>query len=169
MVAKHPVQGLVIGTATVLLFAAGGASLVAQEKPSPPTGRYTMSPVDGGFARLDTETGAMSICKSKGADWACEPMSDLSAALKGQVAKLENDNQDLRTEIKRLEDLIGLGDKKDGTEGKRPERPGGGLTLPSEEDVDKALSYLERMVKKFQDKIKQFEGGHSDRNKGTPL
>ncbi len=153
----------------VALAAAGAIAQSTPDKQLLPGGRYSMIPVDGGMARLDSETGAMSICKSKGADWACELMSDASAALKAQVAKLETDNKDLRAEIKRLEDLIGLGDKKDGQDDKRAERPGGGFSLPSEEDVDKALSYLERMVKKFQDKIKQFEGGHGERNKGTPL
>ncbi len=158
-----------VASAVAIALTVLAAGAVAQEKPVASSGRYTMSPMDGGFVRLDTETGSMSMCRPKGSDWACESMSDSSERLGGRDAKLETENKELRTEIKRLEEMIGLGDKKEGADAKRAERPGGGLTLPTEEDVDRALSYLERMVKKFQEKIKQFEGGHSDRGKGTPL
>lgn len=137
-----------------LTMVAVASSAQAQERP----GRFSMSPVEGGFARLDTETGAMAICKpqSKEADagqWSCQPMGDAT----GDLRKLEAENRDLKAEIRRMEDLLGLnGDKsKDGQ--KHAEKPGG-LNLPSEQDVDKALSYMERMIKKFHDTMKRLEG-----------
>ena len=47
------------------------------------------------------------------------------------------------------------------------EKPKPKLELPSEEDVDKALSYMERMFKKFRDKLKELDKDGS--GKGTPL
>jgi hypothetical protein len=70
---------------------------------------------------------------------------------------LEGENRELRAEVKRMEDLLGLNGEKPKDDEKRAERPGGGLNLPSEQDVDKALSYMERMVKKFQDTMKRLE------------
>ncbi len=144
----------------VLALIAGTSGLKAQERP----GRFTMSPVDGGFARLDTETGAMALCKSQPKDastnsqWSCQPMGDATADLR----KLEAENKDLRAEVKRMEDLLGLnGDKPKGPDSQAERRPGGPgapFNLPSEQEVDKALSYMERMVKKFHDTMKRLEG-----------
>ena len=127
----------------------------AQDKP----GRYMMNPVEGGFARLDTETGAMSICKpqSSAGTWACIATVDEASAQEARARKLEGENRELRAEVKRMEDLLGLNGEKPKDDEKRAERPGGGLNLPSEQDVDKALSYMERMVKKFQDTMKRLE------------
>lgn len=135
--------------------------LAADEKP----GRYTMAPADGGFARLDTETGAMSLCTRKSGQWACEEMPDSTKDLRKENERLSAENKEMKADIRRMEEMLGLGeDKKDGE--KRAERPGGKLQLPSEEDVDKALGYIERMFKKFRDKMRQFE---SENGKGTPL
>ena len=44
----------------------------------------------------------------------------------------------------------------------RPERKPAGnrpdFKLPSEKEVDQALDYFERMLKKFQDRLKRLEG-----------
>jgi hypothetical protein len=152
---------------------AAAAPAFAQDRP----GRFVMSPVDGGFARLDTETGVMSLCKAQPKDaasvgnWACQPMADATAETLARVRKLEGENKDLRAEVKRMEDLLGLnGDKPKGEEKQAEQRPGGssgGLNLPSEQDIDRALSYMERMVKKFHDTMKRLEQG--DNRKGTTL
>ncbi len=151
--------GLTIFAGVIVACASSG---IAQER----VGRFSMSPVEGGFARLDTETGAMSICKSQpatsspSADWACTPMT---GAVASSTQKLETENNELRGEIKRMEDLLGLNGAKPGAQEKQAERPGGGgLNLPSEQDVDKALSYMERMVKKFQHTMRRLEGKSGD-------
>lgn len=145
-------------TTAVAVFALGllATQAGAQERP----GRYQMSPVDGGFARLDTETGAISICRgakdAPAAQWNCQPMGDGGAD--AQLRKLEAENKELRAEIRRMEDQLGLnGDKSRNGEKHAEERPRG-FDLPSEQDVDKALSYMERMIKKFHDAMKRLEG-----------
>ena len=138
------------------------ASFAADEK----AGRYTMAPADGGFARLDTETGAMSLCTRKSGQWACEEMPDATKDLRKENDRLAAENKELKADIRRMEEMLGLGGEKEKDGEKRAERPGGKLQLPSEEDVDKALGYIERMFKKFRDKMKQFE---NETGKGTPL
>ncbi len=147
-------------TAALGVYVAVASSSIAQEK----SGRYVMNPVDGGFARLDTESGAMSICKPQSeepaapAAWSCTPMVDATPSHEVLTRKLENENRELRAEVKRMEDLLGLNGEKPKEPERHAERPGGALKLPSEQDVDKALSYMERMVKKFHDSMKRLEG-----------
>ena len=156
--------GLAAAMATACLgLLASTPSALAQDRP----GRYAMSPVEGGFARLDTETGQMSVCRSQKdaagvPSWSCQPMAD-SGADDARSRRLEAENKELRAEIRRMEDQLGLNGPKG--DQKQAERPGGGLTLPSEAEVDKALSYMERMIKKFQETMKRLEKDH-DGQKG---
>ena len=49
-----------------------------------------------------------------------------------------------------------------------PPRPGGethAFRLPSEKEVDQALNYFERMLRKFQDRLKKLEQGQGDQPK----
>ncbi len=150
---RNPLMALALVSAATV---AAASIAVGQER----SGRFVMNPVDGGFARLDTETGAMSICKPQSKDptasgqWSCQPMGDVVA----DSRKLEAENKELRAEIRRMEDLLGLnGDKPKDGDKQAERRPGGGFNLPSEQEVDRALSYMERMVKKFHDTMKRLE------------
>jgi hypothetical protein len=125
-------------------------------------GRYVMSPADNGFARLDTETGDMAVCTRKDGKWACEPMDDEAQRMRAQIDQLTAENRDLKAEVDRL-------DKQAGGEGERSGalgRPGRKLDLPSEQDVDKAFDYVEGMIRKFRDRLKDLD--HQER-RGQPL
>lgn len=136
----------------VVLVASAGAALATGEKP----GRYTMSPVEGGgFARLDTETGQMSICQRRDADWSCREMSDPSRGLSLEIERLRTENQRLKGEIRQMEEIM-LGQKRDG--GASPGRPTAEFRLPSEQEVDAAMDYAQRMLRKFRDKLRELEG-----------
>ncbi len=63
-----------------------------------------------------------------------------------ELGRLKAENEEMRQELARLRPLSG----KEG-EGQRTFR------LPSEEEVDKALTYMQRMMRKFRDKLKEFE------------
>ncbi len=58
--------------------------------------RYTMTPAEGGFVRLDKQTGAMSFCSGKEGDWACKPMPDAEQKLQGRIGELESENKSLK-------------------------------------------------------------------------
>jgi hypothetical protein len=119
-----------------------------------PKGRFSMTPVEGGFIRLDTETGAVAMCAHKADTWACEPVNDRTIADDAK-AKLEAENKALKDRLKSLEDQAASG--KPPSDGPSGEPPGGISKLPTEEEVDKALDYVERMFKKFRDRAKKFE------------
>ena len=134
--------------ARALLLAAAGASLTvcAAADPAVETkGRYTMTPVEGGFMRLDTETGAVSLCTRKADAWSCEPVTDKSTS-NDDKARLEAENKDLKDRIKALEGSNAA-----------TEPPGSVSKLPTEKEVDEALDYVERMYKKFRDRIQKLE------------
>ena len=115
-------------------------------------GRFAMSPVDGGFLRLDKETGAVALCARKEEAWVCNPVEDHAASQNEKVAKLELENRDLKGRVKSLEDSLETGKPPVLPDGP-PGPPGGKMQLPSEEEVDKALDYVERMFKKFRDRL----------------
>lgn len=145
------------------------------------SGRFTMAPVEDGFVRLDKETGAMSMCRTQGDKWACRPMED-DQSLAEEVRRLQKENDDLRAEVRRLEDtFVGRGDsgsapgsgpQTGGPPGGLPPGglPGGGLPelqLPTEEQVDQAVDYLESMIRKFRERFEDF-GDKTDPDRPRP-
>ena len=147
---------LMIGAGAVASTVLAGA-VYAQ---STSAGRYTMHKAEDGIVRLDTQTGAMSLCRKSDDAWACAPMADANGDGRAEIAKLRRENQRLRAEVKRLDGLLdqGVPQSEDPSD---PSRPGGtkkpGLRLPSEKEVDQALDYFENMLRKFQDRLKRLE------------
>jgi hypothetical protein len=147
--------------AIVLMAALSTPAAIAADPARPDSrlegapGRYTMHPADGGFLRLDTQTGEMSMCQRASGAWNCSMLPDERVAL-------ERENQELKSAVKRLEEMAGVGDSR----GKQAEKSGPAAQLPTEEDLDKAMSYVQRMLKKFKEKVRELEG--MDR-KGTNL
>lgn len=145
--------------AAITLSALGLASVANAEDPP---GRYTMTPTDGGFIRLDTQTGAMSMCSGKEGAWACKAMPDDQKALHDKIARLEEENRALKDENRRLEDVMGLNPEKPNggnlpPDAGPPAPPGQGFKLPNEKDLDQAFDYFEGMLKKFRDRLKKLE------------
>ena len=142
-----------------LLVASWCAALVGSAAADPATdgakGRYTMTPVEGGLMRLDTETGAVALCTRKAETWVCDPVDDRSAA-SGDKAKLEAENKALRDHIKELE-ASAANSKTTPGNGYPTDPPGGVTKLPTEEEVDKAMDYVERIFKKFRDRIQKLD------------
>jgi hypothetical protein len=136
--ARH--AALVVSALAVLT-----ATAMAADPPRPDTasGRFTMHPADGGFLRLDTQTGQMSMCQRSGGAWACNSLPDERLAL-------ERENQELKNSVKRLEDMAGVGEPRQSEKSPMAK-------LPTEDDVDKAMSYVQRMLKKFKDKVRELE------------
>lgn len=130
-------------------------------------GRYTLSPADGGgVVRLDTQSGAMTLCRPERNEWTCKPMQGDDSRERQELDRLRAENQALKAEVRRLEDLVLPPER--GTDNKPPvesSRPPMGFPLPTEEDVDRAFSTLERMWKRFQERMKDLE----PKDKGTPL
>lgn len=135
----------------------------AQAMPDTDNGRYTLAPVPDGVLRLDSRTGTMSICNSKKIGWACYAMPDERTALDAEIGRLQKENEGLRAQLAAREPAAGKIDealpksdslsKPDSLRKDSPglsEKPPGEserkleLTLPSDRDVERVMSFLER-------------------------
>jgi hypothetical protein len=115
-------------TASVLLIAALYAPAAAQEPA--PAGRYTLVPVEGGALRLDTQTGAVSICSGDAVEISCRPLQeDASDAAAGGAPDIEGRLVALEARIAELEARTVL--------------------LPDEESIDRAMTLADRVMRHF--------------------
>ncbi len=146
--------------AGLVAFGPGGALAAGDDQ----SGRYSLAPTEGGFVRLDRETGAMSFCTGKEGDWACKPMADAENKLKARVGELEAENKALREQKSaETEPPPPVGALPDSV----PPAPPGDLPVPTEKDVDKLFDYVEGMMKKFKERIKRLE--REAQKEETPL
>ncbi|MDO9416287.1 hypothetical protein [Pararhizobium sp.] len=122
---------LTISTFMLLL---SSAALAQEQAP----GRYSMEKTDAGIVRLDTQTGEISVCSDKGGNVTCRLAADERTAFELEL--------DLLT--KRIETL----EKTVGTGVNLP-RP----SLPSNEEIDQAMSIMERMMQKFMGIVKDLD------------
>src|SRR6185503_21368674 len=81
--------------ALAFVLSAAASTGFAAEAPGP----YTMTTVEGSVWRLDSATGAMSVCGRKLDHWACESVTDDALALKEEVDRLTRENQELRDKL----------------------------------------------------------------------
>src|SRR5439155_26789722 len=77
---------LVLGLVAFAPFA------LAQPVPDSENGRYSFSPVPDGTLRLDTRTGAVSLCANKEAGWACNTAPHERQAQENEIARLQREN-----------------------------------------------------------------------------
>jgi hypothetical protein len=149
--------------ATAVIFGLAGCfggigAAVAQSMPDSEKGRYSMSTVGNGVIRLDTRTGAVSTCSNDGAGWACYAVPDERAALDAEIGRLQADNERLKAELAAREATVtGKTDealpKTDSLKKPDPKVAEGErkieIPLPSDRDVDRVMSFLERAWKRL--------------------
>ncbi|MGR6432105.1 hypothetical protein ACU5AY_14420 [Rhizobium sp. PAMB 3174] len=108
-------------------------SAFAQDEPS---GRYQLQHSETGFVRLDTATGEMTYCSEAGGDLTCRPSANERAAYQEEI-------DDLSRRVLALEQAVKSGVKaQDG--------------LPSDEELDRTLSFMERFFRRFKDLTDEF-------------
>jgi hypothetical protein len=116
-------------------------------------GRYTFHPVSDGVLRLDTRTGQVSLCGKRAAGWACEAVPDERQALENEIARLQSQNAALKRELI-ARGLPLPGDvKPDDGRGEPRTR----LKLPSDEEVDRVMTFLERVWRRFLEMMRTME------------
>ncbi|MDB5581918.1 MAG: hypothetical protein JWR80_7094 [Bradyrhizobium sp.] len=137
---------------------AGAGAAFAQSMPDGEKGRYSMSTVGDGVIRLDTRTGAVSTCSNGGAGWACYAVPDERAALDAEIGRLQADNDRLKAELAAREPVAtGKIDealpKTDSLKKSDPKLAEGErkieIPLPSDRDMDRMMSFLERAWKRL--------------------
>jgi len=99
-----------------------------------------MTPTQGGFLRLDKETGAVSFCTVDAGLSVCRVSADERAALENEIARLRRDNAELKT-------------------ARGPNAPGASSGLPKDEDMERALSFTERFMRRIMRIFKEEANG----------
>lgn len=117
---------------------------LAQPAPDAENGRFTFSPVPDGLMRLDTRTGQVSLCARRSAGWACQALPDDRTAYENEIGRLQNEN----VALKKV--LIARGiPLPSGVTQPTADKPGPSLKLPSDEDVDRVVGFLEKVWKRL--------------------
>lgn len=93
-------------------------------------GRYAMTPTEGGFLRLDTQSGVVSFCTIKDGQSLCRASADEKAALDAEISRLRRENAELKSS------MVGAPTK-------------GSPGLPSEEEFERTLSMTERFLRRM--------------------
>jgi hypothetical protein len=143
-----------IGAAAAAICCTAGVNIAcAESMPDNENGRYALSPVADGVLRLDTRTGATSICNNKGTGWACYAMPDERAALDEEIGRLQKDNEALKAQLAEHEPTVtGKIDeplpKTDSLKKSEPKVTDGErkieIPLPSDRDMDRIMGFLEQ-------------------------
>jgi len=82
-----------------LLLAAAASPCIADEEP----GRYSLMPAGSNFLRLDTATGALSLCRQQLGGWVCEGVTDDLSALKREIVRLSKETEELKQRLAKAE------------------------------------------------------------------
>jgi len=99
-----------------------------------------MFPNSEGFLKLDTRSGAISECRRGPDSYQCRLVSDEQTALQAEIDRLAGENAVLKEQLAKAGPPL-------------PERPGEDTKpspiLPRDEDVDRALGFMERFLRRF--------------------
>ncbi len=131
-VAKENKSKLIIRSA--VLSALTGLALVWGMNPSPAQDmqRYSMEKTETGIIRLDRQTGEFALCKEQAGKIECAETKPAQLSNDERTLLLEKQVADLTARITRLE--------KSGVANN---------SLPSEEEFEKGLGYMERFMRSF--------------------
>ncbi|KQU75475.1 hypothetical protein ASC75_18030 [Aminobacter sp. DSM 101952] len=120
-----------------LLAGLGGGSAFAAEGP-----RYQMEKTDKGYVHMDTQTGEMSICEERDSQLVCKLAADERSALQDEIGRLQTELKAIDQRIVKLENSLTA----------RMESK-----LPTEEEFEKTMGYMERFFRSFMGMVKDME------------
>lgn len=101
------------------------AQTAPADPPASENGRYSMTPAPGGFLRMDTRTGATSLCTVENGAARCVVAAEERSALQQEIDRLSQQN----------EALTSRGGKSGG--------------LPTAEDFGRAMDYAEQFMRRM--------------------
>lgn len=111
-------------------------------------GRYAMTPAPNGFLRLDTRTGAVSLCTLREGNVTCASSADERGALEAEIARLAKENAGLRERLAEVTQRGPAARMRD--------------ALPNEEEMNKALGLAETFMRRMM-RIMREDGPKGDR------
>ena len=114
-------------------------------------GRYRLSPTPDGYLKLDSRSGAVSECMRGPDGYQCRLVPDEQAALQAEIDRLAKENAVLREQLAKADAPL-------------PERPGESSrpdkapVLPREDEVDRALGFIEKLLRRFMSILREETG-----------
>lgn len=140
-------------------MAIGGGLMAAPAAPDGENGRYSMTPIPEGVLRLDTRTGTVSTCTKNDAGWACYAVPDERTALDAEIGRLQAEVEKLKGQLAAGPTVSGKVDealpKSDQLKKAEPKAAEGErkieIPLPSDQDVDRVMSFLEKAWRRLID------------------
>jgi hypothetical protein len=144
----------------VAAFAAFVVAAYAQTTPDSENGRYSFSSVPDGVLRLDTRTGAVSLCARQAAGWACNAVPDERAALENEIARLQRENGALKKDMlaRNLPLPGGVSGAPQSAQQRELQLK---VPLPSDAEIDRMMSAFGKMWRRLVDMMQKTPG--SDR------
>ena len=146
------------------VMAISGGLVAAQSAPDSENGRYSMTPIPEGVLRLDTRTGTVSTCTKNGAGWACYAVPDERTALDAEIGRLQAEVERLKGQLAagptvsgKIDEALPKSDpfKKAEPQAREPKAAEGErrieIPLPSDQDVDRVMSFLEKAWRRLID------------------
>jgi hypothetical protein len=109
-------------------------------------GAYTMTKIGDAALRLNTRTGAVSICQNSDGAWRCNAITDSVIDLQREIERLTNENKLLSMELDQLKKKADRSGSQKGND-MPPE-------LPTRKTVDQMMDVLEQMVRRFEKILK---------------
>jgi hypothetical protein len=116
-------------TALSLLLVLTAPAIAAE---APPAGRYVFVPVEAGTLRLDTATGAVSLCRGASGELSCTMVPDEAREADADDAALQDRVTALEARVAELE-----------------ERSRTSQLLSDEESIDRVMVLADRMMRHF--------------------
>ncbi len=123
--------------AAAIIAVALGGSARAQDSEA---GRFRLERTDQGFVRLDTRSGALSLCQDKDGNLVCRMAADERAAYEEELGRLEK-------RVTALEDKAG-----GALQSTTPQAP-----LPSDAEVERSIGIMERFMRSFFGLVEEFK------------
>lgn len=148
-----------IAAAFAAAMAVSGGLVAAQSVPDSENGRFSMTPIPEGVLRLDTRTGTVSTCTKNDAGWACYAVPDERSALDAEIGRLQAEVEKLKEQLAAGPTVSGkIGEalpKSDPLKKAEPKLAEGErkieIPLPSDQDVDRVMSFLEKAWRRLID------------------
>ncbi len=113
-------------------------------------GRYVFSKQANGFLRLDTQSGAVSLCSEQPVGWACQTAPEDRAVFENEIARLQSENAALKKVLLAHNLPLPPGVAPDTSSAQNDSIL---LRLPSDAEIDRALAFVGQVWQRFIDTL----------------
>jgi hypothetical protein len=148
-----------IAIVIIALWVAGPAAADEVTPPDTANGRFIFEQQASGFVRLDTQTGAVSLCSQRAVGWACAAAPEDRAVFENEIARLQADNAALKKAlVSRGLPLPSGAGPEPGSEpptaqNGQPHNDESNLRLPGDAEIERMVAFVDRVWRRLVDAI----------------